>query len=802
MSTTITKSRMIATLVLIVSLLTILTNSMNLKYVENATEKQAMQKSSLQLEPITLKSDPKDNNWTFIGKISQLDDDYGEIRRIIIAGDFAYVIHTYYGIEIINIQNTLNLEKVFIYTPAEIPASFDFKDGFLYLTDTSRDLCVINATDNSDLQTMGIYDDNTGNGYDVAVQGECAFVANGLDGLEIFNVSIKNNIKKIATYKITGELAIRVTVAGDLAFVSFSDYGLVVLNISDITHPKKIITLANSQSVGSATVSNEFLYLTLMEGGFSIYNITNTTNIEKMSSVFLSSDTLAISIMNGNYSCVANGGNGVSFFNVTNKNEPQKMGTFYDGGNANDVAFDGKFIYVADFEDGLEILGKDSDGDGLADYLETEVYGTNPNLYDTDSDGLSDGDELSLGTNPFDLDTDNDLLDDFWEVTFGTNPLEADANEDLDGDGLPSLLEYHLQTEPLNADTDGDNFTDGDEFRYGTDPLNPNDFPQKEEESNPSNWWVWVIFGGVAFVLMFLLTFIVIFAKNKRQQRRVMPDEPVLEQESGDEETFEPAIFREEESDESLPENEIRKTFPVLQKTSEIPNPSGFLSDLLLVRTILIINKNGIPLFSVNFDEELDSTLTAGFITAITNFNEEMIMQKKGPRSNFTQMGQEGGIFWIFDGAFVKLALLLKSEPSKQFKKPIRTFLRQFENTFENKLKNFSGNVADFLPTHKLLEKYLHTYYLSPMKIDPNFMRRKIIAKLHIRKTLEYYQENFNEEHTVYLQQLIEHSFKNLKTLSYDAIISEIITLVNERILLPVKSEEDIEVEEYRNIDD
>ncbi|MHA1742769.1 MAG: hypothetical protein ACTSV6_00795, partial [Candidatus Heimdallarchaeota archaeon] len=103
-----------------------------------------------------------------------------------------------------------------------------------------------------------------------------------------------------------------------------------------------------------------------------------------MSSVFLSSDTHAISIMNGNYSCVANGGDGVSFFNVTNKNEPQKMGTFYDGGNANDVAFDGKFIYVADFEDGLEILGKDSDGDGLADYLETEVYGTNPNLYDTD----------------------------------------------------------------------------------------------------------------------------------------------------------------------------------------------------------------------------------------------------------------------------------------------------------------------------------------------------------------------------------------------------------------------------------
>lgn len=524
-----------------------------------------------------------------------------------------------------------------------------------------------------------MFDDDSSNGYSVAVQGEYAFVANGLDGLEIFDVTIKNSIKKIATYQISGEVAIHVSVAGDLAFVSFREYKLEVLNISDITNPVKVASITDFTDVGTITIAGDFLYLVKIGGGFSIYNISDTTNIEKTATVSLNSSTLSMVIINGNYSCVANGLEGVHFFNLTKKTAPQKMGKFYDGGNANDVAFDGTFIYVADFEDGLEILGKDSDGDGLADYLETEVYGTNPNLYDTDSDGLSDGDELSLGTNPFDLDTDNDLLDDFWEVTFGTNPLEADANEDPDGDGLPSLLEYHLQTEPLNADTDGDNFTDGDEFRYGTDPLNPNDFPQKEEESNPSNWWVWVIFGGVAFVLMFLLTFIVIFAKNKRQQRRVMPDEPVLEQESGDEETLEPAIFREEESDESLPENEIRKTFPVLQKTSEIPNPSGFLSDLLLVRTILIIYKNGIPLFSVNFDEELDSTLTAGFITAITNFNEE---------------------------------------------------------------------------------------------------------------------------HTVYLQQLIEHSFKNLKTLSYDAIISETITLVNERILLPVKSEEDVELEEYQNIDD
>lgn len=42
---------------------------------------------------------------------------------------------------------------------------------------------------------------------------------------------------------------------------------------------------------------------------------------------------------------------------------------------------------------------RDEDGDGILDPLE-EVYGTDPHIYDSDSDGTSDGEELSLGRNP------------------------------------------------------------------------------------------------------------------------------------------------------------------------------------------------------------------------------------------------------------------------------------------------------------------------------------------------------------------------------------------------------------------
>lgn len=64
----------------------------------------------------------------------------------------------------------------------------------------------------------------------------------------------------------------------------------------------------------------------------------------------------------------------------------------------------------------------DSDADGLSDTREQEL-GTDPRNADTDSDGLSDGDEvLKYGTNPLKMDSDGDTYSDGLEVKGGYNP--------------------------------------------------------------------------------------------------------------------------------------------------------------------------------------------------------------------------------------------------------------------------------------------------------------------------------------------------------------------------------------------
>jgi uncharacterized repeat protein (TIGR01451 family) len=72
----------------------------------------------------------------------------------------------------------------------------------------------------------------------------------------------------------------------------------------------------------------------------------------------------------------------------------------------------------------------DPDNDGLTNTQEAAA-GTNPNNPDTDGDGLKDGEEVNLWkTNPLLADTDGDGWNDDREIEEGTNPLDPDTDHD------------------------------------------------------------------------------------------------------------------------------------------------------------------------------------------------------------------------------------------------------------------------------------------------------------------------------------------------------------------------------------
>ena len=96
----------------------------------------------------------------------------------------------------------------------------------------------------------------------------------------------------------------------------------------------------------------------------------------------------------------------------------------------------------------------DSDGDGISNQAEVQLYGLDAFDNDTDDDGLGDGDEL-----------------------YNRYGYSYPNLYDSDYDGLSDLEEvaclFGYCTSAIAADTDFDGRSDRDEIYYGGNPLDP-----------------------------------------------------------------------------------------------------------------------------------------------------------------------------------------------------------------------------------------------------------------------------------------------------------------------------------------
>jgi len=136
-----------------------------------------------------------------------------------------------------------------------------------------------------------------------------------------------------------------------------------------------------------------------------------------------------------------------------------------DGPDPANVRWDNKDLYGVDIS-----IAEEQSGDIETDHT-TEVVGYMVFSTDTDGDGLSDSDEVNLyGTDPYEMDTDGDGIDDGAEVNYWEtdgDPVNS-WDADYDSDTVMNLLD---------VDSDGDGFPDGEEFSKGADPSDPGSVP-------------------------------------------------------------------------------------------------------------------------------------------------------------------------------------------------------------------------------------------------------------------------------------------------------------------------------------
>jgi hypothetical protein len=185
------------------------------------------------------------------------------------------------------------------------------------VTNINSGLSIIDITNPSNPTLKGSY---AGEGWDVQVIGNYAYIANGYSGLQIVNISdptaptlinnflgspfyrqrgieIVGNYAYVAnelqglliidisnpsapilkgTYDTPGE-AVRVSVVGNYAYVADDTYGLQIVNISNPTNPTLAENYDTSGSVADVKVIGDYAYVADGVGGLKIIDVSDLT---------------------------------------------------------------------------------------------------------------------------------------------------------------------------------------------------------------------------------------------------------------------------------------------------------------------------------------------------------------------------------------------------------------------------------------------------------------------------------------------------------------------------------------------
>ena len=485
--------------------------------------------------------------------------DNGQAKKLTIIDDLAFVVDGPAGLEIFNISNPNKPEKIGQYKePLLVATDVIIQNDVAVLSADLNGVVFLNISDPTNPNVINTYDD--GNSFQTAfIENEFVYLGAKNQSLIVLNITDIQAITVAGSFDFGIEFpfVFDLILDDDVLIVASFEEGVTLLNVTDLSN---IVRLDNRDSgFGNAALylEDDIIYAVSKYAGLEIldYNQTNielishhdilgfhATEIEKVNDVVFIADELQ----------------GIIIVNVSDPALPIDVGNNQKYDVFGVRSFE-QYLVACASNDGIVIFAFDSDSDGLTDFDEISIWGTNPNKADTDGDEIDDYFEIMNGLDPLDPsdrdedpdqdgltnfeeyfwmreiysgstdpqnpDTDFDGMPDGYEHENSLEPLIANGEFDADFDYLTNLEEYLLGTDPRNSDTDGDGAEDGLEVLYNTDPFDPKDYPAKKRIIRLSI--------SLVFIVGFLVASVTLFVRyiRRRIARNIEREKGILEAE-------------------------------------------------------------------------------------------------------------------------------------------------------------------------------------------------------------------------------------------------------------------------------
>ncbi|MHA1474671.1 MAG: LVIVD repeat-containing protein [Promethearchaeota archaeon] len=305
--------------------------------------------------------------------ISNFTDGIGYAQGVFIQDDVLFLSDSANGsMTTLDISNPAEPKYLDWFQSAETITSGAFVEENIAYLPSNFGLEILDISDPNNIDWISMYFDEIGGStYDIVVNEDIAYISRINDGFEVINVSnpyIPEKINQIEGYFLV------LDVKENFAYVTQDLVSVSVIDITDPTNSTgtfkatKILELGDIACIIS---DGDIMYVVEPTEGLFAYDITNPINPVYITSLdlgedyggkkmFIENDIAYITTMNG----------GVKIINVSDPYNLEEMdGYIGNGGIGNDIIVRDGIIYLSDGADGLEIInggyGVDLDDDEI-----------------------------------------------------------------------------------------------------------------------------------------------------------------------------------------------------------------------------------------------------------------------------------------------------------------------------------------------------------------------------------------------------------------------------------------------------
>ena len=238
-----------------------------------------------------------------------------------------------------------------------------FIDGnYAYVTNQAEGLKVVNITDPTNPYVIGTYDTDS-IAQSVYVDGNYAFIADyegdqNYENILVLNVSDSSNPNQLgncSSFDVVGDLAWDIVVDGDFAYVANGGGGLCVIDVSIPSSPEVIEKRNTPGTSYNLVVEGNYVYLADGSNGLVVLNVTDPTSVSIEATYNTGISSAVEVVVEGNYAFVVDIINGLVVVDITDPTTPAFAGSWSKSG-ASDAYIYGDYLYVTDINEGLLVV--------------------------------------------------------------------------------------------------------------------------------------------------------------------------------------------------------------------------------------------------------------------------------------------------------------------------------------------------------------------------------------------------------------------------------------------------------------